>query len=216
MCVLYEIPHLGECTRLSLSGPDPRAVHARHHHSDCARPKPRPLPVQQADHRAHSTHRTGVFRCHDTPGTQKSWDNVRGYPYCTGARLSRSTPTSRPVPSDHCGAAGPEATCFAHESPPVCDDVGSHPKYPGALVMGNRGGRCEAIWLWGVALYAARETGRYIPIPDAGMQKARDPRPRHWLGGTSSEIAVLGAGIRASADASRIRTARGVLELRLR
>lgn len=72
--------------------------------------------------------------------------------------------------------AGPEATCFAHESPPVCDDVVSHPKYPGALVMGNSGGRCEAIWLWGVALYAARETGRYIPIPDAGIQKARDPR----------------------------------------
>ena len=69
--------------------------------------------------------------------------------------------------------AGPEATCFANESPPVCDDVVSHPKYPGALVMGNSGGRCEVIWLWGVALYAARETGRYIPIPDAGIQKAR-------------------------------------------
>lgn len=40
--------------------------------------------------------------------------------------------------------------------------------------MGNSGGRCEAIWLWGVALYVARETGCYVPVPDAGMQKERE------------------------------------------
>ena len=161
MCVLHEIPHLGECTRPSSSSPRP----------SCS--------TRQAP---------------------------------PGGLWAAKTATSRPPWSK----TDPEATCFAHESPPVCDDVVSHPKYPGALVMGNSGGRCEAIWLWGLALYAARETGRYIPIPDAGMQNARDPRPRYWLGGTSSEIAVLGAVIRASADASRIRTARGGLEHQLR
>ena len=34
--------------------------------------------------------------------------------------------------------------------------------------------RCEAIWLWGVAHGATRETGRYIPIPDTDMQKERE------------------------------------------
>ena len=34
--------------------------------------------------------------------------------------------------------------------------------------------RCEAIWLWGVAHGATRETGRYIPVPDADMQKERE------------------------------------------
>lgn len=34
--------------------------------------------------------------------------------------------------------------------------------------------RCEAIWLWGIAHGATRETGRYIPVPDADMQKERE------------------------------------------
>ena len=34
--------------------------------------------------------------------------------------------------------------------------------------------RCEAIWLWGIAHGATRETGRYIPIPDTDMQKERE------------------------------------------
>ena len=34
--------------------------------------------------------------------------------------------------------------------------------------------RCEAIWLWGVAHGATRETGRYVPLADAGMQEERE------------------------------------------
>ena len=34
--------------------------------------------------------------------------------------------------------------------------------------------RCEAIWLWGVARGATRETGRYVTVPDEGMQKERE------------------------------------------
>ena len=34
--------------------------------------------------------------------------------------------------------------------------------------------RCEAIWLWGVAHGAARETGRYVAVQDEGMQKERE------------------------------------------
>ena len=34
--------------------------------------------------------------------------------------------------------------------------------------------RCEAIWLWGIAHGATRETGRYVPLGDAGMQEERE------------------------------------------
>ena len=34
--------------------------------------------------------------------------------------------------------------------------------------------RCEAIWLWGVAHGATRETGRYVPLGNAGMQEERE------------------------------------------
>ena len=34
--------------------------------------------------------------------------------------------------------------------------------------------RCEAIWLWGVAHGATRETGRYVPLANAGMQEERE------------------------------------------
>ena len=34
--------------------------------------------------------------------------------------------------------------------------------------------RCEAIWLWGVAYGATRETGRYVPLGNAGMQEERE------------------------------------------
>ena len=34
--------------------------------------------------------------------------------------------------------------------------------------------RCEAIWLWGVAHGATRETGRYVPLADEGMQEERE------------------------------------------
>ena len=34
--------------------------------------------------------------------------------------------------------------------------------------------RCEAIWLWGIAHGATRETGRYVPLADAGMQEERE------------------------------------------
>ena len=34
--------------------------------------------------------------------------------------------------------------------------------------------RCEAIWLWGIAHGATRETGRYVPLGDADMQKERE------------------------------------------
>ena len=47
--------------------------------------------------------------------------------------------------------------------------------------------RCEAIWLWGVAHGATRETGRYIPLGTAGMQEEREILERgiglavpHW------------------------------------
>lgn len=33
---------------------------------------------------------------------------------------------------------------------------------------------CEAIWLWGVAHGATRETGRYVPLGNAGMQEERE------------------------------------------
>ena len=93
VCVLHEIPHLGECARPSSSGPRPL----------CS--------TRQAP--------PGGLWAAKTATSRLSWSKT-----------------------------DPEATCFAHESPPVCDDVVSHPKYPGALVMGNSRGRCEAIWLW--------------------------------------------------------------------
>ena len=34
--------------------------------------------------------------------------------------------------------------------------------------------RCEAIWLWGVAHGATGETGRYVPLANAGMQEERE------------------------------------------
>jgi len=34
--------------------------------------------------------------------------------------------------------------------------------------------RCEAIWLWGIAHGATRETGHYVPLGDAGMQEERE------------------------------------------
>ena len=34
--------------------------------------------------------------------------------------------------------------------------------------------RCEAIWLWGVTHGATRETGRYVPLGNAGMQEERE------------------------------------------
>ena len=34
--------------------------------------------------------------------------------------------------------------------------------------------RCEAIWLWGVARGATRETGRYVPLANEGMQEERE------------------------------------------
>ena len=34
--------------------------------------------------------------------------------------------------------------------------------------------RCEAIWLWGVAHGATRETGRYVPLGNASMQEERE------------------------------------------
>lgn len=34
--------------------------------------------------------------------------------------------------------------------------------------------RCEAIWLWGVAHGATRESGRYAPVRDEGMQRERE------------------------------------------
>ena len=38
--------------------------------------------------------------------------------------------------------------------------------------------RCEAIWLWGVAHGATRETGRYVPLGNAGMQEERETLER--------------------------------------
>ena len=38
--------------------------------------------------------------------------------------------------------------------------------------------RCEAIWLWGVAHGATRETGRYVPLANAGMQEERETLER--------------------------------------
>jgi len=34
--------------------------------------------------------------------------------------------------------------------------------------------RCEAIWLWGVAHGATRESGRYVPVRDESMQRERE------------------------------------------
>ena len=38
--------------------------------------------------------------------------------------------------------------------------------------------RCEAIWLWGVAHGATRETGRYVPLANEGMQEERETLER--------------------------------------
>ena len=38
--------------------------------------------------------------------------------------------------------------------------------------------RCEAIWLWGVAHGATRETGRYLPLANEGMQDERETLER--------------------------------------
>jgi len=38
--------------------------------------------------------------------------------------------------------------------------------------------RCEAIWLWGVAHGVTRETGRYVPLGNAGMQEERETLER--------------------------------------
>ena len=38
--------------------------------------------------------------------------------------------------------------------------------------------RCEAIWLCGVARGATRETGRYVPLADEGMQEERETLER--------------------------------------
>ncbi|WP_232022968.1 hypothetical protein [Actinomyces viscosus] len=34
--------------------------------------------------------------------------------------------------------------------------------------------RCEAMWLWGVARGATRETGRYVAVKSADMQEERE------------------------------------------
>ena len=34
--------------------------------------------------------------------------------------------------------------------------------------------RCEAIWYWGVAHGATRESGRYVPLTDADMRDIRE------------------------------------------
>lgn len=38
--------------------------------------------------------------------------------------------------------------------------------------------RCEAIWLWGAAHGATRETGRYLPLANEGMQDERETLER--------------------------------------
>lgn len=38
--------------------------------------------------------------------------------------------------------------------------------------------RCEGIWLWGVAHGATRETGRYVPLANEGMQEERETLER--------------------------------------
>ena len=163
---------------------------------------------------------------------------AKGCAYCMRSRTSGSAPDPHPVAPDPCAAhARHHLEDCGRPRPQQADYRGvklirKRPVLPTrahqSVTTSSRTPSIPERWSWAIVEDAAKRSGsgasRSMPlvrpaaIPPFQMWacRMREILDRDIGLGTSSEIAVLGAVIRASADASRIRTARGGLKHQLR
>lgn len=87
-----------------------------------------------------------------TAGRSFPWPASRSSLFVAGDRIFLADRQGRPVALDGAGVA-----------------LGGFQRRQEKLVA-----RCEAIWYWGVAHGATRESGRYVPLTDADMQRERE------------------------------------------